>query len=170
MGIVTGRMLDDLNFMIPSLFLYFFLATSITGFIVYPSKKIKGVVIRREAFYIRQKSCDFVMVVSAFFLAVYGANHFDRFRLNYSAISAAIPVNTSVPIGSSTSNFKSIEAFKASLKNKGGKTLRWSERRKLLKTQLKEIRKSDDLPVAAKIALTIACVLVAVGISTLVAA
>lgn len=110
------------------------------------------------------------MVVSAFFLAVYGANHFDRFRLNYSAISAAIPVNTSVPIGSSTSNFKSIEAFKASLKNKGGKTLRWSERRKLLKTQLKEIRKSDDLPVAAKIALTIACVLVVVGISTLVAA
>ena len=103
-------------------------------------------------------------------MIVYGANHFDRFGFNSSAISAAIPVYRSVPVDSSTRNFNSIDAFKASLKNRDGKTLKWKERRNLVNTQLKEIRRSDDLPLGAKIALTIACVIVAPGLSTLLAA
>jgi len=170
MAVITGRLLDDLNIVIPSLFLYFFIATSIAGLIIYPSQKLKGIVICREAFYIRQKFCDLVLIASTFLMIVYGANHFDGFGLNYSAISAAIPVNRSVTVDSSTCNYKPIEAFRASMKNKDGKTLRWKERRKLLKTQLNEIRRTDDLPVGAKIALTIACVLVAAGLSTLLAA
>jgi len=90
---------------------------------------------------------------------------------NYSTpLHAALPVSTNLPSDSTLKAYKTIEAFTASLKDETGKTLKWKEKKKLLKEQIRAIKKADDMATGAKVGLIILSVLVALGLLYLVAA
>jgi len=78
----------------------------------------------------------------------------------FERLYAATPVSA-LPSDSSAKNYKSINAFSASMKDANGRTLSWKERKKLLKVQINAIKASNDLTDGQKTGLIILSVLIA---------
>ncbi|HRF20009.1 MAG TPA: hypothetical protein PK977_17655, partial [Chitinophagaceae bacterium] len=66
--------------------------------------------------------------------------------------------NTILPKDSSAKTYKSIREFSASIKDKEGKLLKWKERKKLLKEQVRSIKKADNLSKGDKAGLIVLAV------------
>ncbi|MEI9943660.1 MAG: hypothetical protein WDN26_05510, partial [Chitinophagaceae bacterium] len=73
-----------------------------------------------------------------------------------------------LPKDSTLSTYKNVAAFTASMKDENGKTLKWKERKKLLKAQVKEIKKSKELSNGAKAGLIILSSIIALGLLALI--
>jgi hypothetical protein len=67
-------------------------------------------------------------------------------------------------------NYKSIKDLNASMQDENGNMLKWKERKKLLKHQIREIKKANDPSKGEKVLLVILSILVALGLLYLVAA
>lgn len=169
LGIFCGILLNDLNISLTTAFLLFFLGIYILGVLLYPAKWMKGKILSSTAFYIRKKSCDFILAAAAFGMFIYLGNHPEKIFQGYPSLNAAIVINPSLPKDSITKGYKSISAFSASMKDKDGNQLKWKERKKLLKEQVRGIKKSNDLSKGQKTFLIILSVIVALGLLFLVA-
>lgn len=169
LGIFIGILLNDLNISLSFISLLCFCFLYALGVFMYPSKREKGQKLSFAVFYIRQKSCDFILAASAFGMFIYLGNHPEKIFQGYSSLGATIEMNTSLPKDSLSKGYKKISEFSASLKDKDGNQLKWKERKKLLKEQIKGIKKSNDLSKGNKPLLIILSVIVALGLLTLVA-
>ncbi len=169
LGILVGVLLDNMGVTISSVTLALTVCAYITAVIAYPAKFLKGKKLNAGSFYVRQKTCDFVLAASTFLMIIYFSNQPGQL-FNYSSpLNAAIPVNTSLPKDSTVKTHKPIAAFAASLKDETGKKLKWKERKKLLREQVRAIRKSD-MSNGGKVALIILSVFVAIGLLGLILA
>ena len=169
-GIITGILMSDLDITIPVAALPFLIIVVLSSFIFYPRKSEKRNHIDRNVFYSQRKKWDFILAASTFLITLFIGNHFDNPLKNYSGIYAAVSTATSLPRDSTIKSYKKIPDFNASLKDNAGKLLKWKERKKILKEQLKGIRKSGDLSKGEKAALTIVSILLALGLLYVVAA
>src|SRR5688500_4178191 len=169
-GIITGILISDLGINIPVAALPFLIIVVLCGFIFYPRKPGKRNNIDKNVFYTQRKRWDFILAASTFLIILYIGNHFDNPLKNYSGIYAAVSSASSLPGDSTIKSYKKIADFNASLKDNDGKLLKWKERKKVLKEQLKGIRKSGDLSKGEKAALTIVSILLALGLLYVVAA
>lgn len=170
LGIVTGKLLGSLEITIPVSVLFFVAGLYCVGFIAYPSRSLKGQKLTAAAFYVRQKSCDLMLVASTFCMIVYFSNRPGEI-FNYTTdLNAAIASGSSFPKDSAVFTPKTIAAFAASLKNETGKSLKWKEKRSLLKAQIRAIKKDREMPSGAKVGLIILSVLVALGLIYAIAA
>lgn len=170
LGGVTGVLLSSLGISIPAAVMLFFACAYSAGFIAYPSRSLKGTKLNVPAFYIRQKSCDLLLIGSTFCMIVYLGNHPDRLFQYGSTLNAATASSTSLPKDSTVKTYKSIAAFSASMKDENGKPLKWKERKKLLKEQVRAIKNADEPSKGGKIALIILSVLAALLLIYIVAA
>ncbi len=169
LGIITGLLLKDLNILLPTVFISVVILFFMAACLVYPSKEKRGHVSRPGFYYARQKSCDFVLAASCFCLIIFLSNRPDRL-FQYSLTPEAYAVtNPSLPTDSSLKTYKPVDAFAASMKDENGKTLKWKERKKLLKEQINAIKKSDSGPGNNKPLLIILSVVAALGLLSLVA-
>jgi hypothetical protein len=169
LGIVTGFLLKDFQFTLPPAIFFVFSLITITGFIFYPAKKLKGNILNATVFYIRRKACDFLLTVSTFCMIVFISNQYKNLSFSSACVNAAT-ANSLVLNDSIAKNYKTgIECAKM-MKDKKSNHLKWKERKRVLKTQLKNIRKADDLSKGEKIALIIFSIAVAVGLGILLAA
>lgn len=168
LGIATGVLLKDVGVSISSIAILVTIVAYIIGVIAYPSKTLKGKKLNASVFYLRQKSCDLLLAASTFCMIVCLSNQPEKV-FNYSTpLNAAIPASILFPKDSTLKTYKTIEAFKASLKDETGKSLKWKEKKKLLKEQIRGIKKSDEMSKGAKLALIILSVAVASGLFYLV--
>lgn len=169
LGYASGVWLSELGIQLPALMLLIMLSVYFTGIILYPEKHLRTT-IGKSSFYFRQKACDLMLAVSTFMLLVYLTNKPETFihSITYSSASK-VPVSP-VPGDSSSHSYKSIKDFSASMKDKDGNLLKWKERKKLLKEQVRSIKKADNMSNGAKAGLIILSVLVAIGLLFLVAA
>ena len=167
-GIITGIMLDDLNVKIPAAVLTISFLIYFAGIIFYPSKSERKK-ITASLFYKKQKTCDFILAFSTFLMLICISN--DRFRSiqYFSPLQAATASKPITPADSTIRTYKSIKAFSASLKDEKRESLKWKEKKKLLKEQIRAIKKSDELSKGAKVALIVLSVIVALGLVSLVA-
>ncbi len=170
LGIITGVLLDDVGVSISSGTLFVVIAVYLAAVIAYPAKSLKGKKLTAAVFYIRQKTCDMLLAASTFCMIVFLSNRPDNLFSYTTPLSAAIPVNAAFPKDSTLKMYKTIAAFSASLKDETGKALKWKEKKKLLKEQIRAIKKADDMSNGAKVALIILSVAVALGLLYLVAA
>ncbi len=164
-AILSGLMLGNLGVSLPLAFLLCFAAVYAFAFITYPRKKEKGTV-----FYRKQKSCDFLLAASTFFMILYLGNHPEqlfRYQAPFASAIASTPLN---PGDSLQRSYKPIHAFAASMKGEDGKLLKWKERKKLLKEQIKTIKKTEGLSRNSQTGLIILSVIVALGLLYLVGA
>ena len=168
-GIFTGVLMSDLDINIPVAALPFLIIVVLSSFIFYPRKSEKRNHIDRSVFYTQRKRWDFILAVSTFLITLYIGNHIDNRLKNHPGIYAAISSASSLPGDSTIKSYKKLADFNASLKDNNGKTLKWKERKKLMKEQLKGIRKSGDLSKGEKVALAILTVLLALGLMYVVA-
>lgn len=169
LGILIGFFLTDLNISLSAFLLLLFSFIYMIGVFMYPAKWEKGKKINAHVFYIRQKACDFMLAASTFGMFIYLGNHPEKIFQGYPSLNAAIIINPSLPKDSITKGYKSISAFSASMKDKDGNQLKWKERRKLLKEQVKGIKKTNDLSKGQKTFLTILSVIIALGLLFLLA-
>lgn len=161
LGVLTGMLLNDLTITFHPLTFYFFLILFFVAIGLYPDKSMKGTVLSKHSFYIRQKSCDLILAGTTYLMLVCISNGNSILGKNYFATNASVK-NSTLPITDSTKKrYKSIAAFSASMKDEKGKLLKWKDRKKLLKEQLSEIKKANDISKGGKLALLILCSLIA---------
>ncbi len=170
LGIATGSLLSELGITLTAVTLLAFVAAYFTGVIFYPIKFFKGNQKSTTAFYVRQKSCDWLLTAATFCMIVYFGNRPNEI-FNFSpSVNATIPATALFPKDSSIKAYKTITAFKASLKDETGKSFKLKERKKLLKEQIGAIKKDKDMSNGGKVALIVLSVVVALGLLYLVAA
>lgn len=168
LGIIAGLLSNELGITISSL--AFFVAVGIYFIAVwaYPAQHLKRTRLSRAAFYARQKTCDIALAASTFAMILFFANQPGRIFHYSPGLQSALAAELVVP-KDSTVKHKTIADFSASMKDATGNTLKWKEKKKLLKEQIKAIKKSD-LSRGAKVALIILSVLVALGLLALIGA
>lgn len=147
------------GFLFASFLLYFM------AFVAYPSKSKKGTRFSPSSFYMMQKSCDFVLVASTFCMYMYVSNSPASLNKLYPQAKAFVITH---PKDSVAKNYKNLNDFTLSLKDKAGNWLKWKERKKLLKEQVREIKKDNNLSRAQKTLLIILSVIAALGLFILV--
>jgi cell division protein FtsL len=139
----------------------------LTSVLSYPSKPKKGKRLSPKKFYIKQKSFDFILAASTFGMFVCLGNRPEKFIFPGSLIHATA-ISASVPVSGSIKTYKNINSFSASMKDKNGKLLKWKERKKLLKEQIRQIKESKELSKGDKTVLVILSVVVAMLLLALV--
>jgi len=169
-GMIIGLLLTDLNILFHPVTFYIFVILFFAALGLYPDKATKGTLFSNRAFYIRQKTCDLVLAGSAFLMIVCISNSKMIFETNYTPVNAATRTTSAIIKDSTLRPYKSVAAFSASMKDENGKLLKWKERKKLLKEQLKGIKSAQDMSNGGKAALIVLCSLVALGLLMLVLA
>jgi hypothetical protein len=168
LGVTAGTLLLELKVILPTSILSLFVLIYVTGFFIYPARSLKGTKLTAAAFYIRQKAGDILLAGSTFLLIIFLSNRPGTFFQSVNllnATNASLPV---LPKDSTAGGFKPIKAFAASMKDENGKKLKWKERKKLLKEQVRSIRKSSNLSQGGKAALIVLSILIALGLLALV--
>jgi len=168
LGIITGVLFNSLNVTLSSLILVFTILIFLFAWFKYPSKKENSTAIEKTRSYFLQKTCDLVLIGSTFMMFVYFGNR-QTSPVNYFAPVISAATTFSLPKDSSKT-YKSVDEFKKMMKDENGKTLKWKERKKLLKKQVKAIKNADDLSDGGKVLLIILCVLLALILAYGVAA
>ncbi len=168
LAIVIGKNLSSLEVLLPSTILLVIVATFFASCFYYPSRSEKTT-LGFSGFYAKQKTCDLLLAVCSFCLVLYTANKPETLFQHYENLYAA-SIEPSIAKDSSAKTYKSLKDFSASLKNADGKLLKWKERKKLLKQQVKAIKHSRDTPKGDKVLLSVLSVLLALGLLYLVAA
>lgn len=170
LGVVTGKLLTSLSISIPVFVMTGLVLMTFAGFIFYPSRSLRYKKLSASTFYIRQKICDLILTGSTFFITIYLSNHQNSLFQNASLLNATVSVVNIIPKDSSIKSFKSIAEFSASMKDVNGNPLKWKERKKLLKEQVRAIKRSNEPSATGKTFLVVLSVLVALLLIGLVAA
>ena len=163
----TGHFLNQLGIVFSPGILFGCFFIFLIALIAYPLKKRNETKLNQLAYYHLQKSCDFILAASTFCIIVCLSNSPERLFQFYPQIKAF--VITSPSKDSTVKNYKSISDFYTSLIDGKGNSLKWKERKKLLKEQVREIKKDNNTSKGEKTALIILSALVAAGLLFLVA-
>lgn len=169
-GYYTGTWMNDLGISLSETILLLAVLMYIAGVTTYPKRHGSLKRSKRKSFYIHQKICDTGLAVSTFLMIVYLANQPGTFIHTFIPASAISGNNLVLPKDSSAKTYKSLRDFSASIKDKEGKLLKWKERKKLLKEQVRSIKKAHNLSKGVKVILIILAVIVALGLAALVGA
>lgn len=167
LGITTGVLLGSLGTQLEDSWMVVATAVYLAAVLAYPFRKRAGTR-TSKLYYARQKTCDGILATVTFLMLVYMGNRPEAF-FNYSG-SLHAATTALVPKDSGARQYKTLAAFSKSMKDAEGKQLRWKERRKLLKEQVRSIRKADDMSKGTKAALIVLSVLIALGLIYLVLA
>ncbi len=168
LGIITGLLFSDLDLTFSNWFIVLSVLIFGIAWLKYPRKKQVTDKIEKNHVYVLRKTCDAVLIGTTFMMFAYFGNR-QVTPLNTSVFSASAVNSFSLP-GDSTKNYKSLEEFRKSLKDESGKPLKLKERKKLLKQQLKAIKKDNTTSRGDKLVLIILCVLLALALAYAVAA
>jgi membrane protein implicated in regulation of membrane protease activity len=164
-GLIAGFLLDELSINLPFALLVVVISLFIFAGISYPAWKRVTTEKGRTRFYFRQKTCDLLLASCTFLMVVCIANNPGQ-SLRYST-PVFNPVMGSIavtPKDSVKRTYISLAEFKKSMMDENGKPLKWKERKKLLKTQIRAIHRSAEISDGGKVALIILSILVAVAL------
>jgi len=168
LAIMSGYFLQQTGILLLPVFLFSCFTVFITAVIVYPSNYRKGLNLSSSAFYNLQKTCDFIIVSCTFCMIFYLSNRPENLFRFYPQVNAYV-INPTLK-DNAGKPYKSISDFYSSLKDKHGNMLKWKERKKLLKEQVRSIKKDTDLSKGSKTLFIILSVIAAIGLVYLVAA
>ena len=168
LGIITGLSLSDLDVTLSTWFILLSVLTFGIGWLKYPHKKQVTDKIEKNRGYVFRKTCDAVLIGTTFMMFVYFGNR-QVTPFDTPVFAASAVTSFSLP-KDSTKTYKSVEEFKKSLKDESGKPLKLKERKKLLKQQLKAIKKDKTTSRGDKVVLIIVCVLLALALAYIVGA
>jgi len=143
-GIATGVLLSGLGVSVSTFTLVAAACIYIAALIAYPARPLNNKKLKTRVFYIRQKTCDLLLASTTFCMIVFFSNRPDQLFSYTAPLHAALPVSTELPKDSTIRTYKPIAAFSASLRDETGKSLKWKEKKKLLKEQIRATKKEKD--------------------------
>lgn len=168
-ALLIGKLLAGMDIFISAVAVFGFTSAYICAAILYPSKENKRSGKNASSFYLKQKSCDLLLAASTFCMIIFIGNRPESLFQKYSSLNATVITDPSMLKDSSSKSYKSISDFNKSMEDENGNLLKWKERKKLLKQQVKEIKKANDLSSGEKTLLVVLSALVAAGLLILVA-
>lgn len=163
-ALLSGILLRQLGLLLPGIFLFASAGLYLAAFIAYPFAFQKKRERSATAFYRRQKTCDMMLAATSFLLMLFFANRPEKIFSYGPSLQAASTLPSSLPADSIQKKYKSIPAFSASLKDENGVPLKWKEKKKLLKEQVRAIKQDRDMSDGAKAGLIILSIAVALGL------
>lgn len=165
-GLLTGSLLSGSGVHFPAWLQTLPVILFLLAVAAYPFRHLKNRLVSARKYYTWQKSCDFVLALSAFGLMLGLGNSPDT-QVRW--LNKSFAARPAISYRDSLHPYQSLKVFNASMRDANGNLLKWKERKKMLKTQVKAIKKADELSEGAKITLIILSVLVALGLLLLVA-
>lgn len=165
----AGLLLQQLNINIGPWMLAAGFSALAAGIMFYPHQWQKGERFTRIQYYIRQKSCDALLVSSTFLMLLHQGNFYAKTGQWYFRDMASLKAYGSLPADTVARSYLTVGEFSASLKNEKGEWKSWKERKKLLKHQLTAIRNDKEMSEGAKAILAVLCVLIGLGLIALIA-
>ena len=168
LGILTGILLKEFNVTMAGAAMAVIISVFIAGFIFYPVKNTKR--LTTAPYYIKQKSLDFILAASAFCMFTFFGNRPETLFQHYPMLNATAVSTNTLPKDSILRTYKSISEFSSMMKDENGNPLKWKEKKKLLKEQVKGIKKADNLSDTERTLYLILSIVVALGLLYLVAA
>jgi membrane protease YdiL (CAAX protease family) len=168
-GVITGLLLAGLDIELTGTFLAAAIVIYLAAVFAYPSRSLKSKGMRASVFYTRQKVCDILLAAATFCMIVFFANQPGQLFRYASPVQGSSFGMHFFPKDSTLVKHKTLSEFAASLKNENGQSLKWKEKKKLLKEQVRAIKQSD-MSNGAKTGLIILCVFAALGLLALVGA
>lgn len=169
LAIITGILLYQLNIEISFAWMLIFMITSIVAIFLYPHRKQKHTKFTATAFYVRQKSCDLLLGLTTFLMVMFIVNRLNTQLPFYERLMGASVSEFSMPKDSTAHLYKTIPEFKAMMTNENGQSLKWKEKKKLLKKQVRAIKDDNELTNGEKFLLIFLSCLVATGLLFLLA-
>ncbi|MDB5232930.1 MAG: hypothetical protein JWN76_3735 [Chitinophagaceae bacterium] len=159
-GIVTGKLLNDINVTLPQFYFLVCTICTIIFWIGYPGiKTVKGKKIPGS--YARRKTFDFILGLMTFLLIVGVANNP---KLFFNAETAQARKTFPVSTDTSINNHPLIQDFITSIKSRDITRLSEKEKIQIIKKQIRTIQHSKETSQGGKIALIALSVIIAAGL------
>lgn len=166
-GFFLGDMIRNSGWEFSSAYAYILFFAILVISVAYPLRKLRPGNVSPSA-YVYRKACDLTLMVCTFLMMIYLGNKPEKF-FNYGSLYGSTST-VIIPKDSSAKTYKTAWAFHKSMKDANGNQLKWKERRKILKEQIRSVKKAKDLSKGAKVALIFLSVLLAIGLLYAVAA
>lgn len=159
-GIYTGKLLNEINIVIPQPYLIVCIISTIVLWSLYPDRKVKK---QLPSFsYFRRKLFDFSLGVITFLMIIYAGNNWEHLFLHNESAKASNIVKLSKD--SSIYNVPLIKNFIASIKEMDVSKLSQREKIRLIKKQIKAINNDKETSKSDKTLLIILSILIAIGL------
>lgn len=157
-GMFTGKLLNEINVIIPRLYFAICICFTIILWIWYPVKRTKG----KRVSYTRRKLFDFFLGTVTFLMIIYAGNHWEKLFITSETAQASKAAR--LYKDSSLYNHPLIQNFIASINSKDITSLTQKEKLRLIKKQIKEVKRDKETSKSDKTVLIILSVLVAIGL------
>ena len=166
LAILTGWLLRQMDVSLPLSLLLTGAGLYAYSLIAYPYKRGRG-----ARYYWKQKRMDIGLATASFLMVIYMGNRPEmlfQYSTPFSSALATLPYSTGDSLTKKT--YKSPSEFNASIRDENGKLLKWKERKKLLKEQVRAIKNTSGLSRKDQVGLIILSVIVAIGLIILIGA
>lgn len=127
LGLFLGDILFSLNLVFSPLFYVFTILTTLTGWMIYPTRSRKN---EYRNYFVRQKSADFILICATFLFTVYLGNSMNTTRNSiFNPVHAISIIHTSESIIVGNNSTAKVSLYKKSLRQK-------------IRAEIKNIRKA----------------------------
>ena len=160
-GIFTGKLLKEVNIIIPQVYFIAVIICTMALWIWYPDKDAKKVR-SPSALYIRRKLFDFSLGLVTFLLIIYSGNNWEHLFIKSESAKATNIVTLSKD--SAIYNIPVIKNFIAGIKAMDVSKLSQKEKLRIIKKQIKNINSDKESSKSDKALLIILSILVALAL------
>lgn len=160
-GIFTGKLLKEVNIILPQVYFTAFIICTIALGIWYPDKNAKKR-LSSSALYVRRKLFDFSLGAVTFLMIIYSGNNWEHLFIKSQSANATNIFNTSKD--SAIYNIPVIKNFIASIKAMDVSKLTQREKLRIIKKQIKTIKSDKETSKSDKTLLIILSILVALAL------
>jgi len=161
LGIFTGKLLREVNVVIPQLYFTSFVVFTILLWVLYPGNKDPKTG-KKRGLYFRRKLFDFSLGTVTFLMIIYIGNNWKSLPVKSESAQASKIIR--IPKDSAISNSPLIKNFITSIKNMDVSKLTPREKIRIIKKQIRTIREDNETSKGEKTVLIIVSVLLAIGL------
>ncbi len=158
-GIFTGKWLKEINIDLPKLYFTATILSTILLWIAYPNKLHTKPSVTSSAVYVRRKLFDFGLGAVTFLMIIYAGNNWEHLFIKSESAQASKIIR--IPGDSAITNHPLFKSFIADIQSKDISKLSQREKIKIIKQQIKTIKKDDNTSKSNKTLLIVLSVLAA---------
>lgn len=168
LGIFTGKLLNEVNVILPQIYFTACIIFTVLLWISYPDNKNLKIGRKPSGLYFRRKLFDLSLGAVTFLMIIYIGNNWESLFLKSESAQASKIIR--IPKDSSISNSPLIKNFITSIKNMDVSKLTQREKIRIIKKQIKTVKEDKETTKGEKTLLIILSVLIALGLLLALAA
>lgn len=162
LGIFAGKLLREINVIIPQLYFTACIIITILLWVLYPDNKNLKAGRKPSELYFRRKLCDLSLGAVTFLMIIYIGNNWESLTVKSESAYASKIIR--IPKDSALSNHPLIKNFITSIKNMDVSKLTEREKIRIIKKQIKAVQQDNEKSKGEKTLLIILSIIIALGL------